>query len=216
MSHNPKFLSKNKGKTTTPNSEKIIKTKVNMASFSNENSSSTWEKLAAELNDYGGKIDAAKSQFDDLSTNIDDFTRQLDEAAARERKITEMLASFMKKIDDVSQENYWDPNSSQRSTTTTTSSGSSPKRLTASPAWKSSPPSTLFSSSPTTTTTSTTSSSPSSSATAVVAPDSSPLRSSDLGSSTTNYISSREFGQDGPQVHISRHGSISIMAAPKQ
>ena len=54
------------------------------------------------------------------------------------------------------------------------------------------------------------------SATAVVAPDSSPLRSSDLGSSTTNYISSREFGQDGPQVHISRHGSISIMAAPKQ
>ena len=180
---------------------------------------STWEKLAGELKDYGSKIDAAKSQFDDLSVNIDDFTKQLEEAAARERKITEMLNSFMAKIDNVSQQN-WDPTMSQQS-----QQPRSPPKLLATPAWKSSPP---LSSSLTT-----------SQAYQSSTPNSihSPMRSTDLSGASRNigspqqqqqqqqlqqqqqqqqqYISSSEAADGGPQVHISRHGSISIMQPPK-
>ena len=165
-----------------------------MTSLSTANSTgSQWEKLASELKDYGTKIDSAKAQFDDLSVNIDDFTRQLEEAAARERKITEMLNSFMAKIDNVSQQNNWDPNMSSRSHQSSHSHHSPPKLLSA-PTYKLSPPNNNVNS------------------------ISSPLRSSELGGSSggSSYIGSSEFnnGEAMPQVHISRKGSISIMVPP--
>ena len=185
-----------------------------MASFSNQGS--TWEKLSSELKEYGGKIDAAKAQFDDLSVNIDDFTKQLEEAAARERKITEMLNSFMAKIDNVSSQN-WEGSTSQRSH----HQQSPPKLLSSTPAWTS-PPSLVspqVSSSPSSAANNTSRSAGTSTPTFAARSSTSPLRSSDLLGSpvaaASVAASMSQLGDNGPQVHISRHGSISIMQPSK-
>ena len=164
----------------------------------------TWEKLASELKDYGGKIDNAKAQFDDLSINIDDFTNQLEEAAAREKKITQMLHDFMIKIDNVSQQN-WEPTASQRSERSQQSQVASPlKDLLATPTPYS--PSSASLSSP--------------SQSAPPAPTSATstfLSASDLvdnGNRSNRGAATNSVQMDnGPQVHISRHGSVSIMGA---
>ena len=160
----------------------------------------TWEKLANELKDYGGKIDNAKAQFDDLSINIDDFTNQLEEAAAREKKITQMLHDFMIKIDNVSQQT-WEPTASQRSERSHQSQVASPLKLLATPSASLSSPSQSAPPAPTAST-------------------STFLSASDLvdngNRSNRAYTSSNQVGSDGqlgPQVHISRHGSVSIMGA---
>jgi hypothetical protein len=166
----------------------------------------TWEKLANELKDYGGKIDNAKAQFDDLSINIDDFTNPLEEAAAREKKITQMLHDFMIKIDNVSQQT-WEPTASQRSERSHQSQVASPLKLLATPTPYSPSSASL--------------SSPSQSAPpAPTASTSTFLSASDLvdngNRSNRAYTSSNQLGSDGqlgPQVHISRHGSVSIMGA---
>ena len=69
-------------------------------------SDAVWQKLDSDLREYGDKVELAKSQFEGLSDSITKFGRQLEEAQSREAKITEMLQSFMSKIDQVSEQNW--------------------------------------------------------------------------------------------------------------
>ena len=69
-------------------------------------SDAVWQKLDTDLREYGDKVELAKSQFEGLSDSITKFGRQLEEAQSREAKITEMLQSFMSKIDQVSEQNW--------------------------------------------------------------------------------------------------------------
>ena len=83
-------------------------------------SDAVWQKLDSDLREYGDKVELAKSQFEGLSDSITKFGKQLEEAQSREAKITEMLQSFMSKIDQVSEQNW---GSSQYATRTSQNSG---------------------------------------------------------------------------------------------